>query len=226
MKTSIDRHASVVLVHYKNRLVTNQYDDTYPLEAYRKCINLIGGTPNKDDKSPLETLLRELAEEFRIETEQVKEFDPALVKTLGSGPPAPQVTRFASESDIEQVKESIIRTLVPYRDVILGVPAYPPRPTYKILFHVYAATISEEVVTTVRRNLDQHKSLVSEGFLRLTDLHEVQNGTIGTAWATGPVLGSFFKAKMPNPDGITAEEIGLPRESYNAYESDFLIKKK
>jgi len=66
MAHKITENSSMLLVQEKNsqRFLLSQYDATHPKESYRLRVNLIGGAQEKKDKSPYDTLVRELKEEF------------------------------------------------------------------------------------------------------------------------------------------------------------------
>jgi len=221
MLIDVHHHASVIIVYNSDILLSNIYDNTYPRESCRGRINLLGGSQNRSDKSPKDLLERELGEEFRICVEDPGAYDKDYAGTVGAGSGAPKVEKFATQKDIELVKSEILSKACPYQDFLAHIPQFKNLPGHNVMYSVYAAESSPQVLECVQRNLSLERSLVSEGFLRLSHLEELTSGRVLTAWISGLILEDFFKRNMPNPDGFSAERIGMPRPSLQDYFSEF-----
>ena len=107
------------------------------------------------------------------------------------GKGAPKVTSFASQEDIDLVKENLLKA-TPWQDFLVTLPPYEGIGLINVLFSVYVVELSEEVMKCIERNISENKSLVSEGFLKLTNVNDLVSGETLTAWATGGILSEYF----------------------------------
>ncbi len=226
MKIPVHNHASVILAYRGEEIVSNIYDNTYPKEIWRNRINLIGGGQSKGDYSPRYLLKRELEEEFRISKEVTKKYDKNFKDLVGEGKGAPKVSSFASEKEIKYVKNFLLNNSNPWKDFLISLPPYKDRSSFNVMFSSYVCPLSEKVMACFRKNILEGKSLVSEGFLKITSLSELKSGEVLTAWATGFILEDFFNVNIPNPENVISQKLGAPRKSMNDYfkEYDYLIR--
>ena len=201
MKTKINNHASIVLVYNRDEILSNIYDGTYPREVWRGKINLLGGGQAKGDKSPRQLLERELNEEFKIEElKERRDYDENFSKLVGEGSGAPIVPKFASASDINFVKKEIFDNLRAYKDYLANFPAYKDKPAFNVIFSVYISEVSHDVISCVKRNIAESKSLVSEGLLKITSFEDITAGLVSSAWIAGQVIEDIFKISVPGKD--------------------------
>lgn len=226
MKIPVHNHASVILAYNNQEIVSNVYDSTYPKEIWRGRINLIGGGQSKGDISPKYLLEREIKEEFKIDNSEAGYYDNNFSDIIGSGKGAPKINSFATEKDILLVRDFLLENYKPYNDFLVTFPGYKNKPPFKIIISSYACKLSEKVMNCFRRNISSGKSLVSEGFLKTTNLQDIQSGKILTAWAAGIIIEDFFCKEIPNPEKIIAQKIGLPKSSLEEYfnEYDYFIR--
>ena len=225
MKTPVHNHASVIIAYNGREILSNVYDNTYPREIWRGRINLIGGGQGKEDTSPFQLLKREIEEEFRIEKEQAKPYDKNFADVVGSGKGAPEVTSFASVEDINLVRAALLKDIKPYCDFLVSLPPYKTKPAFNIIFSAYQVHLSKEAFECARRNLTGGRSLVSEGFLRITDIRELEQGRMLPAWAAGVILSDFYNVNIPNPEGVQCIKLGQPKPSMQDYfkEYDYFV---
>ena len=221
MDIKIHNHASVVLAYMDRKILSNLYDETYPKEIWRNRINLIGGAQSQEDKSPRELLYREICEEFSLGKREADVYDSNVSDIIGDGQGAPIIQNFAPKEEIDAVKNSILSKINPYSDFLVSIPAYRKKPQFQILFSVYSWEIPEEILKVIERNINQGKSLVNEGFLTISDLEGISQGTPLTAWGTGLILEDFFKINVPNKDGVSLKKLGFPKDSFKEYREEF-----
>jgi len=226
MKIQVHNHASVILAYNGKELVSNVYDNTYPKEIWRGRINLMGGGQAQGDISPFYLLEREINEEFRINSEVTKEYDKNFSELVGEGKGAPKINSFASEKDIKLVKDFLLLNSQPYWDFLITMPPYKDRPSFNIMFSSYVCPLSNKIMDCFKKNILEEKSLVSEGFLKVTPLSQIKSGEVLTAWATGMILEDFFNVKIPNPENIISQKLSFPRKSMEEYfnEYDYFIR--
>ena len=206
MKRTVDAHPSVVVVHSQSgEVLLSGYDGAFPKRAfiYRSTPNILGGNPNYADNSPLETILREINEEFSHEITN---------------------ETWANQKDIFSIRESILENLKPFLDFYFDVGQIEGGDLpYKAIFSAFSSEISQNVMETARKNIIQGKKLVSEGWV---GIHYPQQlaiaGERSTARGTAPIVGDFFKINIPYPNEIKVEKLSVPKQSYGNYESDFV----
>jgi hypothetical protein len=226
MKTEVHNHASVILAYNGKDIVSNIYDNTYPKEIWRGRINLLGGGQSPGDLSPRYLLEREIAEEFRISKEETKEYDENFRDLVGEGKGAPKINSFASKRDINLVRDFLLYNSEPWRDFLITLPPYKNRSSFNVMFSSYVCPLSKKVMNCFRQNIKEGKSLVSEGFLKITSLSDIESGNILTAWATGFVIEDFFNTNIPNPEGVSSQKLTSPKSSMEDYfkEYDYFIR--
>ncbi len=179
MKKPVDAHPSVLIAESekKNEFLFSMYDNTYPRIAYRGALNLIGGNPTKDF-SPLETLVREVNEEF----------DPEEVKNPGNG------KIFAPFEDINLINNSLLLKAEPFADFYIRVLKEIPGASkpYSAIFSAYITKIPQEVFEMARQHIKDGKKIVTEGLLGISNIECLKKGRI-TAHGTPFVLGTYLE---------------------------------
>jgi hypothetical protein len=226
MKTSIHNHASVILAYNRDNIVSNIYDNTYPKEIWRGRINLLGGGQSPGDVSPRYLLEREMNEEFRINRGETKKYDKNFSDLVGKGKGAPKIDLFASRAEIKYIKDFLLNNSGPWGDFLIKLPPYKDKPSFNVMFSSYICPLSDYAMNCFKKNIKNGKSLVSEGFLKITNLNDITSGKVLTAWATGIVLEDFFKVNVPNPENLGHQKLSLPKDSMQDYfkEYDYFIK--
>ncbi|HPD81649.1 MAG TPA: hypothetical protein PK357_00945 [Candidatus Pacearchaeota archaeon] len=221
MKTKVHNHASILLAYLDEKVVSNIYDDTYPKEIWRGRINLIGGGQNPGDISPRSLLEREINEEFAISKEEIKEYDKNFKDLVGEGNGAPGIDLFASKKEIDFVNNFLLNNIKPWKDFLITFPPYKSNPSFNIMFSSYFCNLSKEIMDCFYENLSKKKSLVSEGFLKITPLSDISSGKVLTAWATGVVIEDFFNINVPNPEKIFFQKLTVPKSSMRDYFKEY-----
>lgn len=207
MQTKIvDYHPSVLIAYSEKngKLITSVYDGGYPQEPFRFSANFIGGNPNINDATPLDVLLRELAEEINPEASINEDW--------------------ANREDIALIKRALLTNLEPYVDFYFHGFSFKKgkRTEYDAIFSTYFANIPEDVVDCLEKNLRNSKRIVTEGLIGTFTLEILEKrGEFGTAHATAPILNKRFSTQIPYPDGIRAQMLPTPiRRSFEDYLSD------
>lgn len=227
-KQPVNHHAGNLLIESERtrEVLTNQYDGTFPILLFRNRLNFIGGGKKPDDYSPEYTIRREINEEVSLSENEAPDSavaQDAGVKTFET----PIIARYASREHIDAFRESLLQTMVPYQDFLMDFSGYKnhekgPKLFFPLsVFSVFHSRIPQELFEIARGNLNEGRSLVNDGFLRITSLDELVSGNPLCAWATGRVLDYHFKLEIPNPEGITATPIGMPRDCFKDYLVDF-----
>lgn len=213
-KKQVDYHPSVLIaqVDTTGELLMSGYDGGYPTEVYRGAANLIGGNPSEGDRSPLEVLRRELAEEL----------DPKSAQD-----PKPNV-QWASEADIALIRDSLLNGMVGFADfyVLAAHLKGDQRIPYNAIFSAFFSLVSQEVIECARDNISTGKRIVSEGTLGVYTLDELASrGEHGCAHGTPMILEERFRVKIPRPQGFSAERLRTPiRDSFEEYHAEFDYK--
>ena len=211
MSKIVDFHPSVLIAYSekKNKLLTSVYDGGYPHEPFRFSANLMGGNPNKKDASPLEVLCRELAEEINLN---------GSINEDGS-----KDKEYAGIKDLELIRKALLTDIKPYADFYFHGFHFRKGPSteYDAIFSTYFVNLPEDVIECVERNLKDRKKIVSEGLVGTFTLDILEKrGEYGTAHATAPILNKRFSTHIPYPEGVRAEMLPLPRNSFKEYLSD------
>lgn len=225
MKKKLNHCAACVLIESEGtgEVLSNIYDNTYPIKIYRGNLNLLGGGKDLLDISPSYVIRREIDEEFS--PEKNTKLDVAYKRVLKNKDyNLPQMRKSASKEDISLIKSQILNGMVPFQDFIITIPDSEKDLKLKyrdILFNIFYSKLSKDAFNLIRRNLEEGRSLVNDGHLTITPLEGIISGNILTAWATGKALEAYFNESIPDPLGIGSEKIGKPRGSYKEYLDDF-----
>ena len=207
MRKELDHHVGVGIIKSEKtqELLLGVYDDTYPDTNWRGRAKLIGGNHEKDDISPRHIFYREVNEEFS----HIKDKE----------------SEFATEEDIKLIRETILLNALPYRDFLVKMPQRIGKQEHQVIYSVFNSFLTDKILTLIRKNIELEKRIINEGLLRIVSVDELAKGNLLVAAATGLILGEYFNARIPNPDNATAENIGLPRNSFNDYAKEFSYKK-
>ena len=214
MKTKLDAHPSVVVVHNleTHKFLFSVYDNGYPKKAYRLSANLIGGNPESHDTSPETTLIREICEEIDPNHLEEKKF-------VGK-------VKWANNETIRRVRNGIFADFIPFQDFLVtqdGVIEGGNKP-YTAIYSAFYSGIDSNALVHIENAITRDLTMTTEGSLRvctLEDLAKSERGEFSTAHATAPILKHMFDYKIPFPKQIHAEAIGLPKKSFRDYLVDF-----
>jgi hypothetical protein len=223
-KISVNHHAGNIMVESEREgeFLCNIYDDTHPIPLCRGKLNFLGGGKSREDISPILTVRREINEEFSLS--QNESLDEATLQDSGRTYDLPQIQKMASSSDIEFVKRSILENIVPYQDFLVDFKPIEGGPVLKVpraIFSVFHSQIPEEIFEIARRNLSSNKSLVNDGFLRIVNAKELVTGNPLTSWGVGRIFENYLGKTLPNLENMTAKPLGIPKESYREYLTEF-----
>jgi hypothetical protein len=216
----IHHHSSAVIVSFRDseRFLFSMYDKTYPSPEQRGKLNILGGNFHPGDESPLETLTRELEEEFI--SGQRGEMDP-LVRAFsgkGGGSSGRDISLYADKS--KEIKNAILASIVPYQDFVIALPTIK-REMADVLHSIFLANPSQQCQEVVEESIRKGHELRSEGHTGLASADEIKKGKVLMAYGAGAIMGYFLRRPVPHLPGIKLRAIGLPRDSYNSYSPDF-----
>lgn len=200
----VHHHAAVVVIESQmsRRFLFAGYDDGYPVTVFRNAINLLGGNHESCDRSPYDTLIREVNEELTIIGEREK---------------------YAPEALIDSIREKIHESTKPIADFIVTDP--PVRPGRKIndaIFSFYGARVDDYLLDEASKWLSEGKRITTEGFIRIVGLDEIVSGSIPMAWGTPPLMKEYLGKEVPNSHNVQAIKIGMPRSSFSDYLGEFI----
>jgi len=217
-RITVNHHAGTVLAvcDSTKEFLLGQFDAGYPgrNKQWIGRVKLLGGNyffGRDNDKSPLETYLREIGEEFFGQKAAPGEMS------------ANQEHTFATLDEIRFVRGELLKG-EPFQDYLLsyligggdGLPMC-------VIQSVFKASISREVMGVVKNNLAQRKSLTNEGLLVVKTIDELLSGNPSTQGATGLIIGQTEGVSFPYcfNDFFTFAPIGKPRDSYADYSDSF-----
>lgn len=216
IKEKVDFHPSVVIVTNSEQedLFCSKYDDSYPIWLYRNTYNLIGGNPRKDmDRSPKDVFLREIREEF----------DPSN-KYLTGDP-----MKWALPEDIEAIRNGIL-TAEAVGDFYIWMPdlkSIGGRPEHTVILSTYQADVPTETLGLVRKNLEDRKRIITEGYAGITTKNNLVDGKNKLAHSISSLLSKIWETEIIHPGGegitrqIMTERIGPIRSDFRDYAREF-----
>ena len=223
-KKLVEVHPSLTIVQdSQKRFLMSVYDSGYRKGKgpYPLTANVIGGNPdiNEDDKSPEEVLIREVKEEFdsdyQIKNPQTNVFG--------------QRVSWAPQKEIAYIRDAILDSIQPFQDFYVRAESFcEGTSTYQGLYSYFKSLVPEKVIDLAISNIRRHKSLVTEGLVGVFTLGELESDSrkeLTTAHMTAPALNQLFDADIPYPPQLKAEPIGIPRNSFQDYLSDFEYSK-
>lgn len=232
----ITHQAALVLPYSTDKYLLTQKDEGY---VHPSCWILLGGNFFYDmrqkeghDKSPLETIKREIAEELGAKNEIFKE-DLATIVGGTSEKIAKSDANF-KESRIPEwaalfmassFGTEVISNLVPERDYVLRVSEdYVGRngkPPITFITSLFSAYISPENFKIFERMSERAKkegaklSTEGEGLFPIA-LNEITSLEFG--WGQDQIVEDFLSSPVKRNDKIAVESLGhKPLESYDAY---------
>ena len=217
----VHHHTSVVIIEsqVKKEFLFSVYDNTYPKVLYRGRANLIGGNASAKDSSPYGVLVRELKEEFTILQEEA--IDDNLIDILGKNPGPQRVKKFASRRDISLIKKGIIKNLSPFQDFLAKIPSLEGSPAFLAIYSVFLSRLPYNIFKCAKENIEKGKGVKCEGYTVIASLDDLKSGKVLTAWGTSPIIGCYAKTTIPNPEGINAIPLGVPRKLFSDYSMEF-----
>ncbi len=219
----VNSHPSVIIVTNGDEVLTAGYNQTYK-PAYRGRANPIGGNPRPNlDRSPLDTLRRELGDElFPGEIKREKGTEIVTEKLQGEIPRNDKVRNFASAEKILALRDSLLENYRGVRDYFVQVPLVPggSKQPYNAIYSVYSATLPDRVFNMVRKNLEEGFDMTNEGLLMVRSLDDLVKGNPLLAHSAGPIFADFFDLLIPNPEDVKIERLGDIRDSYMSYIAD------
>lgn len=221
----IEFHPSVVLAHTPDEsplVVMSVYDTGYRMKAYNGSANPPGGNPSfgKGDRSPEDTLRREISEEF----------DPGFQGPKSDALVFGQRVVWACPTDIQAVRNAL-SDIKPVGDFYVEFAHQIMRNENKGdskgtgLYSVYSAIISQDVIEKVRQSVRNGKTISTEGNLNvfsLDDLIKSELGEFAIAHAATPIFNYFFGTHISYPAGVHATpllSLSPLRKSFQDYES-------
>jgi len=216
-KTILNHHSSNVVAFCENtgEYLLGQFDPSYPgrNQHWKGRGKLLGGNYffGKDtDKSPLETLTREIKEEF------------SGLKAAAEEMSASQEHTFAPVAEIEFVRLALLKN-TPFQDYFLNYRDAKDNSVVYVILSAFMVSISKEVVDCVKNNLSKGKSLTNEGFLAVKNITELIAGDPLTQGITGLVISQREGVFIPHclKDLFTFAPVGKPRDSYESYSDVF-----
>lgn len=224
MKISYHGCSVIIEAEKTGELLVGIYDETYPTKCFRGSINLIGGNHEKEDKSPLEILLREINQELSSDQEYINNKEASLRYIIGEWTPPQKIKSFASERDISLIKNEIISNIESYKDYLCSFLSFEKRDEFGSLASVFISKIKQEIFELARRNLNEGKSIKNEGLAAICTFEDLKEGRLLCAWASPCILSDYKNIVIPNPYNVKVKSIGEPRNSMLDYTNEFEYK--
>ena len=182
-------------------------------------MGFLGGNLEPSDSSPRSTLEREICRE--ISSQQMEDDNPKFWKRLGleDVKKRPPITNFASEEDLQYIREAVLLQVKPFGDFAFSVPKIEGGTKgYSSFASVYISEPEIKVFDIMKYNLEMGKALTSEGSLELVSRKDIVSGRILGAHAVTPILEYFLNETIQNPYEAKAERIRrIPKDSYKGY---------
>lgn len=219
----ISYHTGSVIIEAEKtgELLVSRYDETYPTKCFRGSVNLIGGNHEKEDKSPLEILLREINQELSSDQRYINDKEASLKSIIGEWMPPQEIKSFASEEDIYSIKNEIISNIVPYKDYFCNFPSFEKIDKWGSLASVFISKIKQDIFELARKNINDGKSIKNEGLAVICSLEDLEEGRTLCAWAAPCFLSDYRAVAIPNPYNVKIKSIGKPRNSILDYIDEF-----
>jgi hypothetical protein len=220
-KRTLNHHASTVLAKCEatGEYILGQYDPGYPgkNKQWIGRVKLLGGNyfSGKDlEVSPLDTLCREIREEFSGAR--------ALEGEMAS---QQNIEKFAKQKDIDYVRWALLDIdLSQSQDYFLYHPGQGDAQGALVIQSVYRAKdVTEDAIEIVKHYSETGKALSNEGLVVVKSLDEIREGRPFCQGITGLVIGQTEGIHIKNSldDLFVCAPIGLPRSSYEAYSDIF-----
>lgn len=220
-KPKIDAHPSVLIAYCEKtgELLMSVYDHGYRQENYAKgSVNLIGGNPNIQDKSPMKLLEREIRAEFNPEPARKGSYKNKFDD---------DVLLWASGDDIEIVRKELLKGQS-YKDfhTIITKDIEGGDKAGQAIFSTFYSEIDLDVMEIVRKNLLRGCVFTFEGLagiVTIDDLKKDKRGMWAAAHGTPHILNEYFPgANISHPPEFQLEKVlGDVRDSYKDYFNEF-----
>ncbi len=222
----IRNHSSCVIIEAEKtgEFLFNEYDHTYPIHYFRGAINFIGGNYKREDKSPLDVLLREIKEELSTNQDYINHKEKELKNLKRGWRPPEMIKSFSSEKDISSIRNEIILKILPYKDYLWSFPHIKEKKAFNSICSVYLSKINQNIFELVRKNLNESKNIKNEGFAKIYSLNDIKNKKVICSWATPCILSYYKDTILENPYDVKIKYIGKPRESMQNYTKEFIYK--
>lgn len=178
-KVPINNIAAVVLVYPASdprRVFIQRKDDGLPNDfGQKRALCPFGGNwwgpEAASDQGPLDTVLREIREEWRVM-------------------PANTIT-----PEIERVLAAVTRVIVPWRAALVTTSAEAlgnGKPGFITLGHYFTAGLADEEWELLARLQEQHGRLSNEGNSTIVSVDDIVGRQLRVAYNHGPALRDFF----------------------------------
>lgn len=254
MKRTVTNMAATVIIYKKSdpsQIFLERKDNTHPIKLVRNQLCTVGGNwigPNaKNDLNPLETLMREIDEEWVFTrpmrdskelfllgmSDKNKEFGPTPINKL-------EITD-EDEEMLSHVKLRVVFTAEPCGDFINTIPravldeadSENKRDGFNVLISYFMVGLSDATWEVLQLLQDKFGNISAESVSVITSLDEIiKNGT-NTAFGHDQVLQRFFLShgledakRLPLVNGIESMPVGMPRANYADYLKEFDVLRK
>jgi len=166
------------------------------------------GAQEEGDYGPMDTLVREIKEEFSL--------------VLG------QENLFAPDDFIDDLKLEILKNYKIYGDflsIINTTRKGKPR-IYTSIDSAYKISLNKELFKDAEKYLNSGKKIINEGNLTISSLDNIVGGNPLCAWSTGEIISDMFDVPIPNPENNLIIPLSKNiKSSYADYRKDFSFKK-
>lgn len=243
MPTNITHVAAVAIIYRATNpldLFLEVKDDGYPKPFGRRKLNFPGGNwigeGAASDDSPLETLIRELGEEFSLERGERSSVELELLGLADTEvfKPAPISDREVTDADVndlEAVTDEICKSLTDWGSYLHF--AHPEMGGGVALVSYYSAALGERGWRMLVELQEKFGNLSNEAPTVIISADEILNKRLGVAFAHGPILQGFLLKHGVNRaydlstmSGIHVVPVGPTPDSYDWILRRFNIAKK
>lgn len=223
---NINNHAAAVLVFpsdTETSTLLTVYGAAYPAEVFANHYNALGGNAVQEI-SPRVTVLREIAEELGLKI-TVPDDDLTALLHLQITTPT-QNTKQAmlmAEEYRHELYAQICRTLHGYKDFVAEVDGQQikRKNNLRCIDSFFIARVQPSLFRKIDEELRRGNELVNEGFARIFTSQEITSSAVRGAWVTPAALEQCLQTKIPQYDWIRVHPIGVPRNSYKDYKTEF-----
>lgn len=252
-KTKVNNIASVGIIYRKtnpSEIFIEKKDAGYPIKLFRNCLCPIGGNwigkEAKQDKNPLETFRREIAEELNPINPTASNFELRLLG-IESKSKERRIHRHRNaitphdKKILTKIKNAIEKSARPFGDFILSTPKkYLDQADSKnklidltCLVSYWLVPLDEKSWNNLSFLQKKYANLSSESHSQITSLENIVKTKQFIGFGHDQVFKKFFldqkinlARKMKIIKGPRAQKIGSPKSSYLKYLANFEISKK
>lgn len=224
----------------------------YPVKVFANMLCLPGGNwvgeAAKADANPLETLRRELFEEFRITVSEEEKKDEMVSLGYVAGADGRDLQRDtkATTDDIEcfeTVKNAMLSAITPFADILITVPktlfdsADPEnkRGDTTVLASYFTIGLPKADWDKLVRLQEKYGNLSNESETLVTTVGGMIKEDTKVSWGHDRALYNFFLTQRTGCDydynvslldGIVTKNLGAPLSSYDEYKELYEIAKQ